>query len=64
MYDFMDARGKYIIEVTLAAKCNAGATCYLFPRTYMDTLEDKTEKYGYDPKEVTFIVGDCKIDPT
>jgi hypothetical protein len=34
MYDFMDARGKYAIDVTLAAKCNAGATCRIFPRTF------------------------------
>jgi hypothetical protein len=38
MYDFMDARGKYVIDVTLAAKCNARATCFMFPRCYKDTL--------------------------
>jgi hypothetical protein len=63
MYDYMDAKGKYIIEITIAAKCNAGATCYLFPRCNMPTLENKTEEYGYDETKVTFFVGDSTINP-
>lgn len=63
MYDFMDAKGKYNIDVTLAAKCNAKATCFMFPRCYMDTLENKTVEYGYDEDEYTFIVGECRIEP-
>lgn len=63
MYSFSDSKGLYNIDITLAAKCNAGATCSVFPKTYQSTLEDKTVEYNYDPEEFSFFVSDCKIEP-
>lgn len=63
LYDFADSKGAYNIDITLAAKCNAKASCSIFPRAYQSSLEDKTIEFGFDPNDYTFMVGECKIQP-
>jgi hypothetical protein len=62
-YSFSDAIGMYNINIKIAVKCNAPASCFLFPRKYHNTLEDKTIEYGYDVNQYKMFVGTCKIEP-
>lgn len=49
LYSFSDKTKQYDLDVKIAAMCDAPAICLMFPRYYQSELEDKTERYGYDP---------------